>query len=238
MQKLSITKRPGEIKGSIASRPELHGDDVIGAITVTIGDILLFPKDLATMYNDEESHSRIFKKSDAGLVPAFPATTMLIDDIFKGAKVTIQTDDLTLVLKPATVKDITLIPNEAGGHVVMKCKILGAPADDSGANPLHMLGKKCRIAILNGALASKEVNENQGDLPLEGGGLLDRDDDADGDGDDDQRTAAEHEEDEATRAATVGRSVAPRRRRSAPRGRAPIESTAKHRHDRWGRPRG
>lgn len=192
MQKLSITKRPGEIKGSIASRPELHGDDVIGAITVSIGDILLFPKDLATMYNDEESHSRLFKKSDAGLVPAFPSTTLLIDDIFKGAKVTIQTDDLTLVLKPATVKDIVLIPNEAGGHVVMKCKILGAPADDSGANPLHMLGKKCKIAILNGALAGKEVDEKQGDLPLEGGGLS---------ADEGSQTEAEREEAEATRAA-------------------------------------
>lgn len=145
------------------------------------------------MYNDEDSHSRLFKKTDAGLVPAFPSTTLLIDDIFKGAKVTIQTDDLTLVLKPATVKDIVLIPNEAGGHVVMKCKILGAPADDSGANPLHMLGKKCKIAILNGALAGKEINENQGDLMLEGGGLG---------ADDGQDTQVDRDEDDATQAAT------------------------------------
>jgi hypothetical protein len=199
MQRLSITKRPGQIKGSIASRPELHGDDVIGALTVSIGGILLFPKDLIGMYNDEDAHSRLFKKTDAGLVPAFPGTLLILTEIFKGAKVTLAADgmDEPLVLKPATVKDIQLESQDAGGHVVMSCKILGAPADDAHVNPLHMLNKKCRIAILNGALAAKDVSENQRELPLEGDGP------GDGDGDDDgDRTAAERDEEEATRAAT------------------------------------
>jgi len=194
MQKLNITKRPGQIKGSIASRPELHGDDVIGALTVSIGGILLFPKDLIAMYNDEDAHSRLFKKTDAGLVPAFPGTLLILTEIFKGAKVTLTTDDMEkpLILKPATVKDIELEAQDAGGHVVMSCKVLGAPSDDAGVNPLHMLNKKCRIAILNGALASKEANENQGELPLDEGGP----------GPEEEETAAEREEREATAAAT------------------------------------
>lgn len=193
MQRLSITKRPGQIKGSIASRPELHGDDVIGALTVSIGGILLFPKDLIAMYNDEDAHSRLFKKTDAGLVPAFPGTLLILTEIFKGAKVTLQTDDLTLILKPATVKDIELEAQDAGGHVLMCCKILGAPADDAGANPLHMLNKKVRIAILNGALAAKEANENQGELPLDPG---------DSDPSDGQSTQIDRDEQEATQAVT------------------------------------
>lgn len=207
MQRLSITRRPAQTKGSIASRPELHGDDVIGALTISIGGILLFAKDLVAMYNDEDAHSRLFKKVDGGLMPAFPGTTLVLTEIFKGAKVTIMTDDMAeaLVLKPATVKDICLEPQDAGGHVLMSCKVLGAPPDDATVNPLHMLSKKCRIAILNGALANKDLNENQAELPLEEGGPAADDDD------DDTSTAVDREEAQATEEAlgesSMGRKI-------------------------------
>jgi hypothetical protein len=189
MQKLSITKRPGQLKGSIASRPELHGDDVVGALTVSICNILLYPDDLKKMYNDEDAHSRLFKKSDAGLVPAQPGTLLVLTEIFKGAKVTLTFDDRDspLILKPATVKEILLEPQDAGGHVLMSCKVLGAPPDDDEVNPLHILTKKCKIAILNGAIAGKEPNENQGELPLDPG-----------DSPEGQMTEVEREEAEAT----------------------------------------
>src|ERR1700677_2105649 len=110
MQKLSITKRPAQLKGSIASRPELHGDDVIGALTVSLGGILLYTDDLKRMYNDEDAHSRLFRQSDAALVPAFPWTILTLTEIFKGAKVTFTFEDrkTPLVIRPATVKDIVL----------------------------------------------------------------------------------------------------------------------------------
>ncbi len=173
MQKLSITKRPAQLKGSIASRPEIHGDAIRAALTLSVGGILLFAKDLIAMYNDEDAHNRLFTgKGGAGLVPAFPGTILLLTEIFKGAKVTLQTVDMTkaLILKPATIKDIALVAQDAGGHVLMACKILGAPPEDDGVdvNPLHMLNKKCTIAILNGALASKD--ERQKELALDEGG--------------------------------------------------------------------
>lgn len=202
MQKLSITKRPGQLKGSIASRPELHGDDVVGALTLSVGGILLFAKDLIAMYNDEDAHNRLFtSRGGAGLVPAFPGTILLLTEIFKGAKVTLQTVDMTkaLILKPATIKDIALVAQDAGGHVLMACKILGAPPEGDSVNPLHMLNKKCTIAILNGALATKV--DKQGELPLDEGGPQ-VSVDAKGDVHNESMTDLEREEEEATRAAT------------------------------------
>jgi hypothetical protein len=197
MQKLSITKRPAQLKGSISSRPEIHGDATVPALTVSVHGILLFSKDLITMYNDEDAHNRLFKKSDAGLVPAFPGTILVLTEIFKGAKVTLKTVNMEqpLILKPATVKDIWLEVQDAGGHVLMNCKILGAPADDAQVNPLHMVNQKCTIAILNGALAGKEVAENQGELPLDEGAPP-NDDDPDA-----TETEAEQEEADATESA-------------------------------------
>ncbi len=170
MQTINISKRPGELKGSIASRPELHGDDVVPALTLSIGGILLFAKDLIAMYNDPDAHSRLFTSTGgAGLVPAFPGTLLYVSEIFKGAKVTLKTKNMeSLVLKPATIKDIWLECQDAGGHVVMSCKVLGAPAEDAEVNPLHMLAQKCTIAISGGQLAGKD--ENQGELPLDEGG--------------------------------------------------------------------
>jgi hypothetical protein len=203
MQKLSITKRPGQLKGSITSRPELHGDDVVGALTISVGGILLFARDLIAMYNNEDAHNRLFKSSDAGLVPAFPGTLLLITEIFKGAKVTLTAANMTkaLILKPATIKDIQLDAQDAGGHVIMSCKILGAPPDDDNVNPLHMLNQKCTIAILNGALAAKD--DKQGVLPLDEGGPQVSVDNA-GVVHNDGMTELEREEEEATRLAQGG----------------------------------
>jgi hypothetical protein len=167
-----------------------------------VGDIVLFSKDIIAMYNDPEAHNRLFTSArGAGLEPAFPSTHLFIEDIFKGAKVTLRAENMeeALILKPATVKDIWLVCNPAGGHVVMSCKILGAPPDDAKVNPLRLINQKCTIAILNGALAEKAAaNENQNELPLDEGGP------SAGNGhdeDDPEMTQAERDEAEATRAA-------------------------------------
>lgn len=174
----------------------------MGALTLSVGGILLFAKDLIAMYNDEDAHNRLFtSRGGAGLVPAFPGTILLLTEIFKGAKVTLQTVDMTkaLILKPATIKDIALVAQDAGGHVLMACKILGAPPEGDSVNPLHMLNKKCTIAILNGALATKD--DKQGELPLDEGGPQ-VSVDAKGDVHNESMTDLEREEEEATRAAT------------------------------------
>lgn len=184
------------MKGSITSRPELHGDDTIPALTISVGGIVLFSKDIILMYNDEDAHNRLFtSKRGAGLEPAFLGTLLWLSEIFKGAKVSIGVPelDLKLVLKPATVKDIWLEPQDAGGHVVMSCKILGAPPEDASVNPLKMVNKKCTIAIQGGTLAAREaVDENQNELPLDEGGP----------GSDEEKTQGEREEEEATARAT------------------------------------
>lgn len=205
MQKLSITKRPAQIQGSIASRPELHGDDIKPALTISFGGILLFARDLITMYNNEDAHNRLFTSAGgAGMVPAFPGTILLLTDIFKGAKVTLTCQVLRkpLILKPATIKDIRLEAMDAGGHVMMMCKVLGAPADDAEVNPLKLINQKCTIAILNGALANKD--DKQGELPLDEGAGPQVTADAKGEVHNESMTDLEREEAEATERATGG----------------------------------
>jgi hypothetical protein len=205
MQKLSLTKRPGIIGAGIPTRTERHGDDEVGALTIPVRNVLLFEKDIIQMYNDEDAHSRLFTgKRSAALEPAFPNTVLLVTDKFKGAKVTIKTDTMeeALILKPATVENIRLECEDAGGHIVMSCTIKGAPADDVVVDILKMLNHKCSIAILNGAVAPKgakaEADENQGELPLDEGGPA-----KDGDS---QQTEVERDEEDATESA-IGRQI-------------------------------
>jgi len=67
-------------------------------------------------------------------------------------------------VKPAKVGSMGVTP--VGGTPVMDCMISGVP--DIHLQTLTLLNKKCKISILNGALADKD--EKQKDLPLEGGG--------------------------------------------------------------------
>lgn len=204
MQKISLTKRPGYIGAGIPTRTERHGDDEVGAMTIPVRNILLFEKDVIQMYNDEDAHSRLFTgKRSAALEPAFPNTILYLTDKFKGAKVTIKTEamDEALILKPATVENIRLECEDAGGHVIMTCTVKGAPADDVVVDILKMLNSKCTIAILNGSVtpvgAKEAADENQGELPLDEGGPGE---------DDGQQTAAEREEKDATESA-IGRQI-------------------------------
>lgn len=204
MQKLSITKRPASLGASIPTRTERHGNDEVGALTIPVRGILLFERDIIQMYNDEEAHSRLFTGGrSAALEPAFPNTVFVITDKFKGAKVTLKADTMeeALILKPATVENIRLTCEDAGGHIIMSCTIKGAPADDVSVDILKMLNRKCTIAILNGSVAPKgaadEADENQGELPLDEGGPGE---------DEDQQTTAEREEAEATES-VIGRQI-------------------------------
>lgn len=204
MQKLSLTKRPASIGAGIPTRTERHGNDEVGALTIPVRGILLFEKDVIQMYNDPDAHSRLFTGArSAALEPAFPNTVLMITDKFKGAKVTLKADTMedALVLKPATVENIRLVCEDAGGHVIMSCTIKGAPADDVTVDILKMLNRKCSIAILNGSVAPKgakeEADENQGELPLDEGGPGDEEG---------QQTEVEQEETEATESA-IGRQI-------------------------------
>lgn len=173
MQKLSLTKRPAKIGAGIPSRTERHGDDEVGAMTIPVKDITLFPQDINVMFNDGDAHARLFIKAgtpDAS--PSLGGALLYIQEKFKGAKVTIKADTMTeaLILKPATVENIWLTREESAGLVKMTCTIKGAPADDTVVNILRMLNRKCSIAILNGSIVTKTVkdeeDEKQGALDL------------------------------------------------------------------------
>lgn len=206
MQKLSITKRRGDIGGSIVNRTQMHGKkEKVPAISVPVGGIILTEEEFCALMQDPHAYEAFFTDERSQVMePRFPGMDPItISDKFEGARATIKPEDADepVVLKPATIGSIVVTP--VGGQAVMKCMVSGVP--DVHLQTLTLLNKRCTISILNGALADRD--EKQKDLPLAGGGP-NVEPAAAGDGDDDGPTLgdAQREEDAATESA-IGRQI-------------------------------
>jgi hypothetical protein len=210
MNKLSITKRGGAmIGGSMVNRTQMHGKkEKVPAISVRIAGIVLTEGEFCTVMRDPNAYEAFFTAERSAVMEArFPGISRIpIDDVFEGAKVTIEPEDTNdqVILKPAKISGVGITP--VGGQPVMDCMISGAP--DVHLQTLTLLNKKCRISILNGALAEKD--DRQKDLPLGGDGPGES---APGDDDDEADEArgatladALKDEDDATESA-IGRQI-------------------------------
>lgn len=169
MQKLSISRRRGDIGGSIVNRTQMHGKkEKVPAISVPIGGIILTPEEFCALMQDPHAYEAFFTDERSQVMePRFPGMDPItISDKFEGAKATVKPEDAdeAVVLKPATIGSIVITP--LGGQPVMKCMISGVP--DVHLQTLTLLNKRCTVSILNGALADRD--EKQKDLPLAGGG--------------------------------------------------------------------
>jgi hypothetical protein len=206
LQKLSLSKRPGLIGGSIVNRTENHGPkEKVPAISVKISGILLTQEELCALMQDEGAWDALFTGARSKHPePRFLGIDPLaISDKFKEAKATIKCDNATeaVILKPATIGSISLEP-QVGGLTAMTCMISGVPPEHT--DTLAMLNRKCTVSILNGSLADR--NENQKELPLGEGGLPTQSAEEDSEGDDNTLADAEAEEEEAT-ASALGRRI-------------------------------
>lgn len=169
MQKLSISRRRGDIGGSIVNRTQMHGKkEKVPAISVPVGGIILTPEEFGALMQDPHAYEAFFTDERSQVMePRFPGMDPItIADKFEGAKATIKPEDAdeSVVLKPATIGSIVITP--VGGQPVMKCMVSGVP--DVHLQTLTLLNKRCTLSILNGALADRD--EKQKDLPLAGGG--------------------------------------------------------------------
>lgn len=213
MQKLSISRRRGDIGGSIVNRTQMHGKkEKVPAISVPIGGIILTPEEFCALMQDPHAYEAFFTDERSQVMePRFPGMDPItISDKFEGAKATIKPEDAdeAVVLKPATIGSIVITP--LGGQPVMKCMVSGVP--DVHLQTLTLLNKRCTVSILNGALADRD--EKQKDLPLAGGGPNVDDGGADAAPDDAGDAAADAptlaqakaEEDAATESA-IGRQI-------------------------------
>lgn len=211
MKKLSVTKRGGAtIGGQIVNRTQMHGKkEKVPAISLRISGIILTEEEFCVLMNDPHAYEAFFTNERSSIMePRFTNMPRIpIDNTYEGAKVTIEVEDADepLVLKPAKIGSMGITP--AGSQPVLDCMISGVP--DVHLETLTLLNKKCRISILNGALAEKD--DRQRDLPLDGDGPAAP---ADGDADSDTLTTlaeVEREEEDATHAATgdstIGRQI-------------------------------
>lgn len=169
MQKLSITKRAGQIGGSLVNRTQMHGKkEKVPAISIPVTGIILTEEEFCTILQDPHAYEAYFTNERSKVMePRFPGIDPItLSDKFEGAKATIKIEDNDepLVLKPATIGGIVIMP--VGAQPIMKCMISGVP--DVHLQTLTLLNKRCTISILNGSLADRD--EKQKDLPLAGGG--------------------------------------------------------------------
>lgn len=207
MQKLSITKRIADIGGAIVNRTQMHGKkEKVPAISVPFLGIVLTEDEFCAIMQDAEAYQCFFTNQRSRVwEPRFPGTEPIsISDKFEGARVTIDIEDMkdNVVLKPASVGSIII--QCKGAQPIMKCMVSGVP--DVHLQTLTMLNKRCRISILNGALADR--SDAQKDLPLDGDGPNAAAPAAD-DGDSEDPTTlaqATDEENEATESA-IGRQI-------------------------------
>lgn len=204
MQKLSITKRIADIGGQIVNRTQMHGKkEKVPAVSIPILGIILTEDEFGIIMRDANAYECFFTAENGQVMePRFPGMEVItISDVFEGAKVTLILDDSPdpLVLKPAKVGGISI--DRKGAQPIMRCMVSGVP--DVHLQTLTLLNKKCRVSILNGALADR--SENQKELVLPGGGPNVS---VENNGDVKNETLADvqREEDEATQAATSGES--------------------------------
>lgn len=211
MQKLSITKRAGQVGGSIVNRTQMHAKkEKVPAISVPVAGIILTEQEFCAILQDANAYEAFFTDERSKVMePRFPGIDPItLSDKFEGAKATIKIEDAeeALILKPATIGSIVIMP--VGGQPIMKCMISGVP--DVHLQTLTMLNKRCTVSILNGALADRD--EKQKDLPLAGGGpnveeTAEADEDAEGEGGGGFTLAeAEQEEEEATES-VIGQQI-------------------------------
>ncbi len=169
MQKLSVSKRPGQIGGSIVNRTQMHGKkEKVPAVSIPVGGIILTPEEFGIIMQDPEAYEHFFTSTESKVMqPRYPHIDPIIPaGKFENAKVTIRPDDSdeSLILKPAIVGGVEI--TRQGAQPIMKCMVSGVP--DVHLQTLTFLNKRCTIAILNGALADRD--DKQKDLPLAGGG--------------------------------------------------------------------
>lgn len=204
MNKLSITKRAGLVGGSLVNRTQIHGKkEKVPAISVPVSGIILTEEEFCAILQDPNAYEAFFTSERSKVAePRFPGIEPIsLSDKFEGAKATITIEDADepLILKPATIGSIVILP--VGGQPIMKCMISGVP--DVHLQTLTLLNKRCTVSILNGSLADRD--EKQKDLPLAGGGpnvaAADPDDE-----DGATLSDAQREEEEATESA-IGRQI-------------------------------
>src|SRR5882724_12509348 len=113
MQKLSISRRRGDIGGSIVNRTQMHGKkEKVPAISVPIGGIILTPEEFCALMQDPHAYEAFFTDERSQVMePRFPGMDPItISDKFEGARATIKIEDgdEPLVLKPATIGGIVI----------------------------------------------------------------------------------------------------------------------------------
>jgi hypothetical protein len=163
--KLTLTKRPAQIGGSINTRTEKHGEENVPGIDIPITEVMLTKEELNALLQDPDAHDAFFtdERGDQ-LEPRFVLLSAFsIAGKFSGAKVTLAPpvgDGEALVLKPAKVSKMVLVP-QVGGLTAMSCTIQGNPPEH--LDVIGLLNQKTRISILNG---EREAKVEQPELDL------------------------------------------------------------------------
>lgn len=163
--KLNLNKRSAEIGGSINTRTERHGEELVPGVDIPVTGLMLDKEELNILLEDEFAHDCLFTDARGKqLEPRFlNVAPIVVLGKFEEASVTIslQGED-GLLLKPAKISKIILEP-QVGGLTLVSCTIQANPPDHFDV--CSYLNQKCRLAIRNAEREPKPNSEPE--LPLE-----------------------------------------------------------------------
>ena len=163
MQKLSLTKRPAKIGGSVNTRTEKHGKEEVPGQDIPVSGIFLTAEELCAITDEESAAEGLFKMEGDQYVPRFLAVSRIpIDHKFENATVKISGGVPATTYKNGKIKSIWLTP-VGGGLTEMSCTLQVNPEN---GNPSAQALINAKVSITLKAELEEE-EEPDPELPLE-----------------------------------------------------------------------
>lgn len=163
---LQLTERPATIGGSINTRTEHHGEELVPAGDIPLAGIMLNQAEFDAL-SGEGTHARLFAKAEGGAIePAMPDLTLdpvAIAGKFEDSQVTLEVEGNTATLHDVTIAKCRGV-RQVGGNVELSCVVqtILAPIDVR-----KIMGKTARVQLNFGPVPEKD--QRQANLALNEG---------------------------------------------------------------------
>lgn len=165
---IDLKKTPCKI-GNVNVRNELHGEEKVPAMDITLENILLGKAEVASLFGDKTWWDRNFNEKGKLAEPADKIQKPRgLDLKFENASVHIYVGlKLELIELDECVLTKLVIDPQVGGLTALKLTVQATPEIDEVAAPLiNWMGRDASVEIDFGDVAKESEKEKQGDLAL------------------------------------------------------------------------
>lgn len=149
-----LTKRAGKLGRSINTRTEVHGEELVPAIDIRISELVLGEEELDLLL-EAGAHEALFTGPDNDLKRRFPMLGALsVEGKLKDQVVTLSVPpvmgeeaEAPVILVPATLKDVTLQPQEGGTTKLSMMVQQSDPLDEDVSALMHWMGHEVEVEV-------------------------------------------------------------------------------------------